>query len=164
MVDARRVIADDQWGLDHGTWSVLMRMFPEADIPVFQLSLDYQMAADAHYQLARQLKPLREKGVLLLGSGNLVHNLRAMRSDEPPYDWAVEFDRKMSEFMDRGDDLAVVNFQALGDVAQNAHPTWDHFLPLIYTLAQRDQADRQFYFNDGFDFSSVSMRSLLLTG
>lgn len=164
MVDARGVLADGQWGLDHGAWSVLVRMFPDADIPVFQLSLDDQMAADAHYQLARQLKPLREKGVLLLGSGNLVHNLKAMRRDKPPYDWAVEFDEKMCEFMNRGDDLGVVDFQALGDVAQNAHPTWDHFLPLIYALAQRDETDRLYFFNHGFDFSSVSMRSFLLTG
>jgi 4,5-DOPA dioxygenase extradiol len=161
-VNRRMLIADDEKGLDHGAWSVLIRLFPAADIPVFQLSLDYRMAPRDHYRLARQLKPLRKKGVLIMGSGNLVHNLRAMRSEGPPYPWAVAFDAKMTAFMDRGDDAAVVNFQALGELAQTAHPTWDHFLPLIYTLAQRDEADRLFYFNEGFDLSSISMRSLLL--
>ncbi len=163
MVDGRRIIADHEWGLDHGAWSVLIRMFPAADIPVFQLSLDYRMALQEHYRLACQLKPLRERGVLIMGSGNLVHNLRAMRRDGPPYDWAVAFDGRMTEFMDRGDDAAVINFQDLGELAKNAHPTWDHFLPLVYTLAQRDEADHLLYFNEGFDLSSISMRSLLLT-
>lgn len=162
MVDARCIATDDHRGLDHGAWSVLMRMYPHADIPVFQLSLDYPMAPRDHYHLARQLKPLREKGVLILGSGNLVHNLRRMRQDAPPYDWAIEFDTLMTERMERGDDLSVVDFQKLGVLARQAHPTWDHFLPLIYTLGQRDTADRLFYFNDGFDLSSVSMRSLML--
>ena len=162
IVDTRRIIADDEWGLDHGTWSVLGRMFPAANIPVFQLSLDYRMAPLDHYRLARQLKPLRKQGVLIVGSGNLVHNLRAMRSDGPPYDWAVAFDRKMAERIDRGEDAAVVNFQKLGELAQNAHPTWDHFLPLIYALAQRDEADCVHFFNAGFDLASISMRSVIL--
>jgi 4,5-DOPA dioxygenase extradiol len=162
MVDARRIVADDEWGLDHGAWSVLGRLFPAADIPVFQLSLDYRLALRDHYQMARQLKPLREQGVLIMGSGNLVHNLRAMRIDGPPYDWAVTFDSKMAEFIDRGEDAAVVNFQNLGESAKNAHPTWDHFLPLIYALAQRDEADRVHFFNAGFDLASISMRSVIL--
>ena len=162
MVAARRIIADDEWGLDHGAWSVLGRLFPAADIPVFQLSLDYRLALRDHYQMARQLKPLREQGVLIMGSGNLVHNLRAMRIDGPPYDWAVTFDSKMAEFIDRGEDAAVVNFQNLGESAKNAHPTWDHFLPLIYALAQRDETDRVHFFNAGFDLASISMRSVIL--
>ncbi|WP_372679910.1 4,5-DOPA dioxygenase extradiol [Desulfosarcina sp.] len=163
LVDDRRVIADDRWGLDHGAWSVLGRMFPAADIPVFQLSLDYRMTPMDHYQMASQLKPLRDQGVLIMGSGNLVHNLKAMRSDGQPYDWAVAFDGKMAEFMDRGEDLAVVNFQKLGDLAKKAHPTWDHILPLVYTLAQRDETDRVNFFNAGFDLASISMRSVILS-
>jgi 4,5-DOPA dioxygenase extradiol len=99
---------------------------------------------------------------MIIGSGNLVHNLRAMRKDGPPYDWAIAFDEKMTGFMDRGDDAAVVNFQALGEMASQAHPTWDHFLPVIHTLAQRDAADRLLYFNRGFDLASISMRSFIL--
>lgn len=162
MVDARAIVADDEWGLDHGAWSVLIRMFPEADIPVFQLSLDYQLPPREHFRLARQLKPLRDNGVLVIGSGNLVHNLGAMQKGAPPYDWAVAFDAWVTAGMDRGDDLAVVDFQKTGDLARNAHPTWDHFLPLIYALGQRDPADRLLYFNEGFDLASISMRSLLL--
>jgi 4,5-DOPA dioxygenase extradiol len=100
--------------------------------------------------------------VLIIGSGNLVHNLRAMRKDGPTYDWAVAFDEKMTAFMDRGDDQAVVDFQALGNLARQAHPTWDHFLPVVYTLALRDTTDRVHYFNRGFDLASISMRSLVL--
>jgi 4,5-DOPA dioxygenase extradiol len=161
-VDARRIIADDGWGLDHGAWSVLCRMFPAADVPVFQLSLDYPMALRDHYQLASQLKPLRKQGVLIMGSGNLVHNLKAMRVDGPPYDWAVGFDHKIADFIERGEDMAVVDFQHLAELATRAHPTWDHFLPLVYALAQRDEADQVHFFNAGFDLASISMRSLIL--
>ena len=162
MITTRQVMADDKRGLDHGAWSVLVRMFPAADIPVFQLSLDYRMAPRDHFQMARGLASLRERGVLILGSGNLVHNLWAMRSESPPYRWAVEFDRRMTEFIDRGEDGAVVDFRSLGELAKQAHPTWDHFLPLIYVLAQRRPSDTVRYFNAGFDLASISMRSLLL--
>jgi 4,5-DOPA dioxygenase extradiol len=162
MITTRQVAADETWGLDHGAWSVLGRLFPAADIPVFQLSLDYAMTPRDHYDMARALAPLRERGVLILGSGNLVHNLRVMRSQGPPYDWAVEFDRRMTEFINRGEDAAAVDFQVLGDLAKQAHPTWDHFLPLIYVLAQRRPADTVRYFNAGFDLASISMRSILL--
>jgi 4,5-DOPA dioxygenase extradiol len=162
LLAERKLIADDRRGLDHGAWSVLMRLFPEADIPVLQLSLDYRMTPSEHYRLARELKPLREKGVMIIGSGNLVHNLRAMRKDGPTYDWAIAFDEKMTAFMDRGDDQAVVDFQTLGAVAKQAHPTWDHFLPVVYTLALRDATDRVHHFNRGFDLASISMRSFVL--
>lgn len=162
LVAVRTVLADDRRGLDHGVWSVLMRLFPGADIPVLQLSLDYRMTLREHYRLGRELKPLREKGVLIVGSGNLVHNLRAMRNEGPPYDWAVAFDEKMTGFMDQGDDEKVVDVLALGDLASQAHPTWDHFLPVIYALAQRDSTDRLRYFNRGFDLASISMRSFIL--
>ena len=162
LVAVRTVLADHRRGLDHGVWSVLIRLFPGADIPILQLSLDYRMPPREHYRLARKLKLLREKGVLIVGSGNLVHNLRAMRNDGPTYDWAVAFDEKMTAFMDQGDDEAVVDFRALGEMARQAHPTWDHFLPVIYALAQRDSTDRLRYFNRGFDFASISMRSFVL--
>jgi 4,5-DOPA dioxygenase extradiol len=162
MITTRQVVADETWGLDHGAWSVLIRMFPAADIPVFQLSLDYRMEPEDHFQMARALSALRDTGVLILGSGNLVHNLSVMRSQGAPYEWAVEFDQRMTECMDRGEDAAVVDFRSLGELAKQAHPTWDHFLPLIYVLAQRRPGDTVQYFNTGFDLASISMRSLLL--
>ncbi|WP_419661173.1 LigB: extradiol ring-cleavage dioxygenase class III protein subunit B [Desulfosarcina variabilis str. Montpellier] len=162
LITTRQILADDAWGLDHGAWSVLIRMFPAADIPVFQLSLDYRMPPQDHFQMARALSSLRDAGVLIVGSGNLVHNLWVMRSDAPPYDWAEEFDRKITAFIDRGEDDAVADFRSLGDLAKQAHPTWDHFLPVLYVLAQRRPSDTVQYFSTGFDLASISMRSMLL--
>ena len=152
---------DYDWGLDHGTWSVLKPMFPLADIPVYQLSLDYSRPPQFHYDLGQELKPLRVKGVLIIGSGNIVHNLAMMRWEGKPYDWAIEFDEKISGWIAEGNHSAVVEFQKLGRLAAIAHPTHDHFLPLLYVLGVRDKSDSLEYFNDQVDLSSVSMRSLL---
>lgn len=154
--------ADHEWGLDHGAWSVLMHLFPQADVPVFQLSLDLSLPLQAHLDLARELKPLRERGVLILGSGNLVHNLGLLARDRPPYDWAQEFDATMAAEIARGDVQAVVRAPGLGALMQVAHPTPEHFLPLLYPLGVADPADRLEWFNEGFDLASISMRSFLL--
>lgn len=149
----------DDWGLDHGAWSVLLHMFPKADVPVYQLSLDLSRPVKQHYELARDLKALREMGVLIVASGNMVHNLPAMRHGGTPYDWAVEFDRLMAQAItDRrfGD---VAGAEELGRLMQVAHPTIEHFLPLLYTLAVADEADEMSFFNEGIDLGSVSMRS-----
>ncbi|MBI2430121.1 MAG: dioxygenase, partial [Ignavibacteriales bacterium] len=156
------VSLDDDWGFDHGTWSVLKQMFPKADIPVYQLSLDYSQPMQYHYELAQELKALREKGVMIMGSGNIVHNLRAVSwGENKPYDWALEFDAKISKWIETGDHQSIVEFQKLGQVAQLAHPTYDHFLPLLYTLGLQDKKDRPEFFNNAFDMSSVSMRSVM---
>lgn len=154
---------DRDWGLDHGAWSVLMRMFPRADVPVFQLSLDLSQPMRKHFELARELKSLRGKGVLVVGSGNLVHNLRAIAPGRPPYDWAVEFDARMAQALERRDFQSVVDAEGLGAVMRSAHPTVEHFLPLLYTLGVADAADRLDWFNEGFDLASISMRSFVLS-
>jgi 4,5-DOPA dioxygenase extradiol len=152
---------DHQWGLDHGTWSVLLPMFPDFQIPVIQLSIDYLKPPQFHFDLARELRSLREKGILIMGSGNLVHNLGAL-SFSNNYDWAFEFDKKITEYLDNRDEKSIINFESLGKLANLAHPTTDHFLPLIYTIAQRDPDDILEYFNCSFDLGSISMRSFIL--
>ena len=152
---------DQEWGLDHGTWSVLSRMYPDADIPVLQLSLNESKSPKDHFAFAKQLRVLRERGVLFIGSGNLVHNLAALRFDESKYDWAIEFDERIAEFLRNRNDQAVVDFLKLGSVAQLAHPTIEHFLPLIYSLALFDQNEQIEFFNEGIELGSLSMRSFI---
>jgi 4,5-DOPA dioxygenase extradiol len=154
-----------EWGLDHGTWSVLKPMFPKAEIPVVQLSMDYSRSPAEHYQLAQQLRGLRERGVLIVGSGNIVHNLRAARRDAQPsqaYDWAIEFDKVVGEQIRKGELAALPNFQKLGQVAVQAHPTYDHYLPLLYAAGAVDAAKEQpRFFNEDFQAASISMRSVV---
>ena len=154
---------DLQWGLDHGAWSVLMHLFPQADVPVFQLSLDLAKSPQAQFELARELKSLRERGVLLVGSGNLVHNLRRMQPGGPPYEWAEEFDARMTAAIERRDYAAVIEAEKLGELMRLAHPTTEHFLPLLYALGVADAADELRWFNQGFDLGSISMRSFVLS-
>jgi 4,5-DOPA dioxygenase extradiol len=152
----------DGWGLDHGTWSVLKPMFPKADIPVVQLSMDYSRPPAEHYALGQQLKGLRERGVLIVGSGNIVHNLRAARRGTPAnqaYDWAIEFDGKVAGQMEKGDLAGLADFQKLGSVAQLAHPTHDHYLPLLYAAGAADPKEPLRFFNNSYQAASISMRS-----
>jgi 4,5-DOPA dioxygenase extradiol len=156
------VVLDFEWGLDHGTWSVLLPMFPDADIPVFQLSLDYGRPMDFHYEVGQQLRVLREQGVLIMGSGNLVHNLRRVRFEGgTPFDWAVEFDAIMATAIEEGNHKAVIEFQKLGSLAQLAHPTFDHFLPLLYVLGAAHPGEQPEFFNTEIDLGSVAMRSVI---
>ena len=151
-----------QWGLDHGAWSVLKPMFPEADIPVIQLSMDYGRAPEEHYALARQLKALRGRGVLIVASGNLVHNLRQMQrgaSGNQSYDWALEFDQTIGGYLQQGNLDALQNFQKLGQVAKMAHPTHEHYLPLLYAAGAADAREPMRFFNTSFQAGSISMRS-----
>lgn len=160
LVKKTKVGADHEWGLDHGTWSILLPMYPKADIPVFQFSIDYTQPPAYHYELAKELVALRQKGVLIIGSGNIVHNLGLIRWNGQPYDWAIEFDQKIKEFMDKGDHVSVVNYLKLGKMAQLSVPTNDHFLPLIYALALQEKNDKLTYFNEKIDMGSASMRSV----
>jgi len=159
----KHILLDDEWGFDHGTWSVLKQMFPKANIPVYQLSIDYHQPMEYHYELAQQIQSLREKGVMVIGSGNIVHNLRAVnfQQDAKPYDWAIEFDAKIREWIENGDHRSIMEFQKLGSLAQLAHPTFDHFLPLMYVLGFQNKRETPKFFNDDFDMSSVSMRSII---
>jgi 4,5-DOPA dioxygenase extradiol len=158
------VALDQSWGLDHGTWSVLARMFPRADIPVIQLSLDRRQSPAWHYELARELRPLRERGVLIMGSGNIVHNLRRLNRQMPDsgFDWAVEFDTRIAQFIEKGDHRGIVDYPALGASARLAVPTNEHFLPLLYALALKDDTEPVTYFNDRLNMGGISMRSLYI--
>ncbi len=154
----------DQWGLDHGAWSVLKPMFPDADIPVIQLSMDYHRAPDEHYALARQLQGLRDRGVLIVGSGNIVHNLRQMQrgaSGSQAYDWALEFDQTIGGYVQQGNLAALQNFQKLGSLATMAHPTYEHYLPLLYAAGAVDAKEPMRFFNTSFQGGSISMRSVM---
>ncbi len=155
---------ESEWGLDHGAWSVLKPMFPDASIPVIQLSMDYHRPAAEHFALGRQLSQLRERGVLIVGSGNIVHNLRTMRrdaADNQAYDWAIEFDRITAEHIEHGRLEALNDFRQLGTVAQMAHPSWEHYLPLLYAAGAAQEGEAPRFFNDGFQGASISMRSVV---
>ncbi len=154
--------ADLYQGLDHGTWSVLINMYPGANIPVYQLSIDYSKPPEYHFNLMKDLQILRNKGVLVMGSGNIVHNLSRLQMNGMTHDWSIEFDALIKSYLDKRDYLSVVNFQNLGSLAKLAHPTHDHFLPLIYSIGMADKKDTLSYFNEGFDLGSISMRSLIL--
>lgn len=153
-----------EWGLDHGTWSVLKPMFPQATIPVVQLSLDYSRHPAEHLALGQQLQSLRERGVLIVGSGNVVHNLRAVQSTPSPlqaYDWAIEFDQRVAEQVQQHDLAALADFQRMGAVAQMAHPTHDHYLPLLYAAGAVGKGEGVRFFNADFQKASISMRSMV---
>src|ERR1035437_9113906 len=153
---------DEQWGLDHGCWSVLRRMFPAADIPVVQLSLDYSKPAQYHYDLAKELAPLRTKGILIIGSGNIVHNLRMVSWDkmnEPGFgfDWAIEANEKMKKFILNGDHQSLINYPAQGKDFELAIPTPEHYLPLLYALALKEEKEKIELFNDKAVMGSLTM-------
>jgi 4,5-DOPA dioxygenase extradiol len=154
----------DSWGIDHGTWSVLLHAFPKADIPVVQLSIHALSDFDSHFELGARLAPLRERGVLIVGSGNIVHNLRSMqrtaRSDQA-YDWAIEFDKVTGEHIAQGHLDALPGFQSLGQVAQMAHPTYEHYLPLLYAAGAVRAGEAPQFFNTSFQGASISMRSVI---
>jgi 4,5-DOPA dioxygenase extradiol len=152
------------WGLDHGAWSVLKPMFPQAQIPVIQLSMDYSRAPTEHYALGQQLKSLRELGVLIVGSGNFVHNLRALQMGAAPHqahDWAVEFDQTIADYLQHANFAALQEFQGLGSSAQQAHPSHEHLLPLLYCAGAVDAAEAPQFFNHSFQAASISMRSVI---
>ncbi len=163
------VVRDEEWGLDHGCWSVLTRMFPEADVPVVQLSLDVRKSPAAHYELARLLSPLRRKGVLVIGSGNLVHNLRLITlggSDDfnAPYglDWAREANALFKTLIEERRHDALMDYKSLGGSVQLAVPTAEHFLPLLYALALREEDEGLSWFNDVPVAGSLTMTSLII--
>ncbi len=149
-------------GLDHGTWAVVKWMYPDADVPVFQVSLDTSMPASFHYGLGRQLASLRDNGILLIGSGNIVHNLGVMDMTEgaPPYDWAVEFDAMLKERISDREYGELIRYEELGPSAHLAIPTPEHYLPLLAALGATDAEEHLEFYNENIDLRSVSMTSL----
>lgn len=155
---------DETWGLDHGCWCVVKHLYPEADIPVIQMSLDYNLPPRQHYELATELKILRRKGILVIGSGNMVHNLRMVEwsklNEVYAYDWAAEASDKMKEYIFSGNHKQLINYQAQGRAFELAVPTPEHFLPLLYVLALTDENDNLEIFNDKPLAGSLTMTSL----
>ncbi|WP_068116406.1 4,5-DOPA dioxygenase extradiol [Tropicimonas marinistellae] len=155
---------DESWGLDHGAWSVLKFLYPGADVPVFQLSIDMSKDLDWHLGIGKALSELRDRGVLILGSGNVVHNLRAMRMGGRPHDWAAEFDTFFAERLAARDMRALANRESLGALLQIAHPSVDHYLPSLTIAGASDERDDLVFMNDTIDLASVSMRSFVFHG
>ena len=153
------------WGLDHGTWSILVHMYPSADIPVIQLSIDETKEASWHHEIARQLAPLRDEGVLIIGSGNLVHNLHTYswgRHETEPYDWATRFEATARELLTTGNFAPLVAYETLGRDAMLSAPTPEHYLPLLYVLAQYQAHEPVSFPVEGFDGGSISMLAVQL--
>jgi 4,5-DOPA dioxygenase extradiol len=155
---------DHEWGLDHGCWSILTHLYPKADIPVIQLSIDYHQPPSYHYQLAQQLKSLRKKGILIIGSGNMVHNLGMVdwkKVNEPEYgfDWALEANTKMKKFIDSYNHEALMNYKQQGTAFQLAIPTPDHYYPMLYSLGLQEKNESITYFNDKAVMGSLTMTS-----
>ena len=151
---------NEEWGLDHGTWSVLVHVFPDADVPVVQLSIDETQPAQYHYDLGRRLAPLRDEGVLVIGSGNLVHNLHTYawgKHDPEPFEWAVRFEKDARDWMSSRNHEPLIGYEALGRDAQLSAPTPDHYLPLLYVLGAQQDGDRVAFPVEGIDGGSVSM-------
>jgi 4,5-DOPA dioxygenase extradiol len=154
---------DNSWGLDHGTWSVLRHVYPRADIPVVQLSIDEGKPAAFHFEVGRKLAPLRDEGILIVGSGNLVHNLHAYawgRHAPDPYDWAIRFEDRARELMLAGDSKPLIDYETLGREARLSIPTPDHYLPLLYVLGGRQTGDAITFPVEGVDGGSISMLSV----
>jgi 4,5-DOPA dioxygenase extradiol len=156
---------DQEWGLDHGCWSVVKHLYPNADIPVVQISLDYYQTSQYHYELAKELSSLRRKGVLIIGSGNMVHNLRMAAWDkldatEYGYDWALEASEKMKKFILSGDHQSLIHYKLQGKAFQLAIPTPEHYLPLLYILALKEKNEKVSLFNDKTVAGSLTMTSL----
>jgi len=162
------VTLDEEWGLDHGTWSVVKHLYPKADVPVIQLSIDYTKPAEFHYGLARQLQALRYKGVLIISSGNIVHNLHLVdfanfNKDNYGFDWAVEARETINGYLLQGDYQPLLDYDRQGKAFDLAIPTPDHYLPLLYTLGLQQKGETLSLFNDKMVAGSLSMTSIKIT-
>jgi 4,5-DOPA dioxygenase extradiol len=153
---------DESWGLDHGAWSVIKHLYPEANIPVIQLSLDYSKSPQYHYDLAGELASLREKGILIVGSGNMVHNLRTIdwRNPDSGFDWALEADTQMREWIAARNHQALINYEKGGKAFSMSIPTPEHYLPLLYTLGLQSKNEESSFFNTKTIMGSISMTSV----
>lgn len=168
LVKKTQVGLDDKWGLDHGAWSVIKHLYPDADVPVIQMSLDYHQTPQYHYELAKELSSLRNKGILIIGSGNMVHNLGMLawdklNTDNFGFEWALEASEKMKHFILNGDHNALINYRAQGRSFDLAIPTPEHYLPLLYALALKEERDSIRLFNDKAVAGSLTMTSVKIS-
>ena len=165
IITIAEVGLDEKWGLDHGCWSVVKHLYPKADIPVIELSLDYYQSPQYHYEMAKELSSLRNKGVLIIGSGNMVHNLgmvawNRLNSEEYGFDWAIEANEQMKKFILSDDHRQLINFRSQGKAYNLAIPTPEHYLPLLYALALKEENETVTLFNDKLVAGSLSMTSV----
>lgn len=164
IISKTEVGFDDKWGLDHGAWSVIKHLYPNADIPVIQMSIDYTKSAKYHYELAKEINSLRNKGVLIIGSGNMVHNLRKVEwnrlNEEFAFDWAIEANEKMKSYILSGNHENLINFKSQGKAFDLAIPTPEHYMPLLYTLALKEENETIELFNDKPVGGSLTMTSV----
>ena len=153
---------DQHWGLDHGCWSVVKNMYPDADIPIIEMSMDYTQTPRWHYQLAKDLMPLREKGVLIMGSGNMIHNLRIMNWHSPDkgFDWADEANMKLKKLITENEHEQLMSYNSIGPEMKLAVPTPEHYLPLLYILGLKKEKEQASFFNDKTTMGSISMTSV----
>lgn len=162
LIQKANVTLDHDWGLDHGTWSIVKHMYPHPTIPVLQLSIDYTQKPQFHYELGKDLSALRKKGVLIIGSGNIVHNLRILNWNQPEtgFDWAIEMNDTFKKLIRDGNHVPLINYESLGQAARLSIPTPEHYLPLLYTLGLQDKTDSVSLFNDKTLMGSISMTSV----
>lgn len=165
LITSTTIGLDDKWGLDHGAWSVIKHLYPNADVPIIQFSIDYTQSPQYHYDLGKQLAALRKKGILIIGSGNVVHNLRLMdwkniHTDNFGFDWAVEANEKMKGFIKSGDHKQLINFKSQGKAFDLAIPSPEHYLPLLYILSQKGANEKVTIFNDKAVAGSLTMTSV----
>ena len=167
LLEPTQIALDQNWGLDHGTWTTLLHFFPKADVPIIQLSLDYTLSPQQHYDLAKKLQILRSKGVLILGSGNIVHNLglvdfRNLTKENYGYDWAIEARELTSKWILDGNHTLLIDFKNQGKALNLAVPSPEHYLPLLYILSLQEKTDKLELFNDKLVAGSLSMTSLII--
>lgn len=162
LIQKTQIGLDHDWGLDHGTWTIVRHLYPDANIPVLQLSIDYHQSPEFHYELAQELAVLRNKGVLIIGSGNMVHNLRILNWQQPEsgFDWAVELNEIFKKYIAEDNHDPLIHYHKLGKAATLAIPTPDHYFPLLYTLGLKHKSDEVTFFNDKVVMGSLTMTSV----
>jgi 4,5-DOPA dioxygenase extradiol len=168
IITKTQIVLNEQWGLDHGAWTVIKHIYPNADVPIIQMSIDYTQGGQYHYELAKELASLRNKGVLIVGSGNMVHNLAMIAwdkldADNYGYDWAIEASEKMKEFILSDNFQPLINFKNQGKIFDLAIPSQEHYLPLIYSLALKERYEKITLFNDKAIGGSLTMTSLKIS-
>ncbi len=163
-VEKVTIQSDHEMGLDHGAWTILHFLFPNANVPVFQMSMDYTKGPAYHYELGKELLELRKKGVMIIGSGNIVHNLRAINWNEPNghHDWALEFDNVVKDKLSTRDHTSLINYDKLGKAAMLSVPSNDHYLPMMYILGLQQKNEEVVTLHEGFEMGSISQRAFIV--
>jgi 4,5-DOPA dioxygenase extradiol len=165
LVKNEKILCSTEWGLDHASWSILKHVYPKADIPVYELSLDLEMPVEFHYHMGKELRKLREKGILIIGSGNIVHNLNLIdyNMNSKPENWVIDVDERIKECLVNKKHDALIDYKTLDKNSIKAIPTLDHFLPMIYILGIQEESDNLKFIHEGYQNKTISMRSYILT-